>query len=66
MPAPTDRRIHLSADLELDRVVSLKQAADLRNVSIDTIKRQGKRGEIEILQLSPRRHGVRLRVALLK
>jgi hypothetical protein len=43
-----------------DRIASLREAAAIRGVSIDTLRRMGARGEIEILQLSPRRRGVRL------
>jgi hypothetical protein len=47
---------------ELDRVVSLQQAARLMGVSPDTIRR---RHSEKILRLSPRRQGMRLRDALL-
>jgi hypothetical protein len=43
-----------------DRIASLREAAAIRGVSIDTLRRMGARGEIEILHLSPRRRGVRL------
>jgi hypothetical protein len=49
-------------DIELDRIVSLKRAAELRGVSPDTLKR---RQSDKIIQLSPRRLGMRLRDALL-
>jgi excisionase family DNA binding protein len=43
-----------------DRVVSLPEAAHIVGVSKDTLRRCAKRGELRILQLSPRRRGVRL------
>jgi hypothetical protein len=52
----------LSRDRELDRVVSLQQAARLMGISPDTIRR---RHPDKILRLSPRRQGMRLRDALL-
>jgi hypothetical protein len=56
-----NRRVELRPDLELNRIVSLAEAAALRGVSKDTIKRRYP--EI-IIKLSPRRVGVRLRDAL--
>jgi len=49
----------------LNAILPLSEAARLRGISIDTLKRQGERGEIEILELSPRRRGIRRRVALM-
>ena len=43
-----------------DKVVTLPEAAHLAGVSVDTLRRCHKRGEIKILKLSPRRIGVRL------
>jgi hypothetical protein len=43
-----------------DRVVSLNEASVRSNLSIPTLKRCHKRGELRILKLSPRRIGVRL------
>jgi hypothetical protein len=57
----SQQKIKLRDDLELNRIVSLKQAAEIRGVSMDTIRRRYP----EIIQrLSPRRLGVRLRDAL--
>jgi hypothetical protein len=56
-----NRRVELRPELELNRIVSLEEAAKLRGVSKDTIKRRYP--EI-IIKLSPRRVGVRLRDAL--
>jgi hypothetical protein len=50
--------------LDKRRMISLKEAARLRGVSEDTLRRQAARGEIEIVQLSPRRVGMRLGDAL--
>jgi hypothetical protein len=62
VPAPTDNRIQLSAERELDRIVSLEQAAELCSLSADTIKR---RYPNKLIKLSPRRVGIRVRDALL-
>lgn len=48
--------------VELQQIISLQEAAHLMNVSIDTIER---RYRDKIIQLSPRRRGMRLGVALL-
>jgi len=55
------RRAELRPEHELNRVIPLQQAAEIRGVSVDTIRRRFP--EI-IVQLSPRRIGVRLRDAL--
>jgi hypothetical protein len=47
--------------VEMQRVVSLAEAARLRGVSIDTLKRTQRD---KILKLSPRRRGMRLFDAL--
>jgi hypothetical protein len=43
-----------------DRVVSIDEASLRSNLSVPTLKRCQKRGELIILKLSPRRIGVRL------
>ena len=43
-----------------DRVVSINEASVRSNLSVPTLKRCHKRGELKILKLSPRRIGVRL------
>ncbi len=48
--------------VELSRIVSLRQAARLAGISVDTIKR---RHADKIIELSPRRRGMRLRDALM-
>lgn len=53
----------MSRDRDLERIVSLREASRLMSVSPDTIRRR--HGD-KILQLSPRRQGMRLRDALLK
>jgi hypothetical protein len=50
-------------ELFQDRVLSLPEAAKLMGVSVDTLRR---RHSEKILQLSPRRRGMRLRDALLR
>lgn len=51
-------------DSVTDRFLSYHQVAELRGVSVDTVKRQVKRGEIAKVQLSPRRVGIRLSEAM--
>ena len=47
--------------LDLERIVPLAEAARLRSVSEDTLRRHN---SDKIIQLSPRRQGMRLRDAL--
>jgi hypothetical protein len=54
--------VQLSAERELDRILSLEQAADVSSLSPDTIKR---RHADKLVNLSPRRVGIRLRDALM-
>jgi hypothetical protein len=53
--------VALSPELERNRIVSLKEAALLRGISVDTLKRCH---ADKIVQLSPRRRGMRIRDAL--
>jgi hypothetical protein len=62
MPAPTKRRITLRHDHELDRIVSLEDAAALTSLSPDTIRRTFRS---KLVKLSPRRVGLRLRDCLM-
>lgn len=48
----------------LDQVVYLPEAAMLRKVSVDTLKRLGKAGKIKIIELSERRREITRREAL--
>jgi DNA-directed RNA polymerase specialized sigma24 family protein len=57
----TNRKTELRPDLELQRVVTLREAAEICGISLDTIRR---RYPQIIIKLSPRRVGVRLRDAL--
>jgi hypothetical protein len=62
-------RVPLSLELELERIVSLQFAAEIQGTSIDTIEREDAervaRGEpSQIIQLSTRRKGVRIKHAL--
>lgn len=57
----TNRKTELRPDLELQRVVTLREAAEISGISLDTIRR---RYPQIIIKLSPRRIGVRLRDAL--
>lgn len=48
--------------IELERIVSLQEAARLRSTSVDSIKRHSAK---HIIVLGPRRLGIRLKHALL-
>jgi hypothetical protein len=50
----------------LDAIVPLREAAALRGVHIDTLKRAHAQGKLELLRVSARKWGVRRRVALMK
>jgi excisionase family DNA binding protein len=43
-----------------DRVVTMREAAEISGISTSTLKRQLKAGELKIVRLSPRRVGIRL------
>lgn len=43
-----------------DKVVSIREAAEISGISTSTLKRQLKVGELKIVRLSPRRIGIRL------
>jgi hypothetical protein len=61
-PANTEHKL---TPLELERIVSEEEAARLRGVSTDTLRRQAQRdGKPRRIQLSPRRIGYRLREVL--
>jgi hypothetical protein len=62
MPTPTNKYVQLSPEHELNRILSLAQAAEVSSLSPDTIKR---RHPDKLVHLSPRRLGVRLRDALM-
>jgi hypothetical protein len=62
MPAPTTRSVKLPADVELERILTEAEYAELDGVSVDTVRRRSARGEsAPRLKLSPRRVGYRLR-----
>jgi hypothetical protein len=50
------------SSIELERIVTLKEAARLSSESIDTLRR---RHRDKIIQLSPRRQGMRVKHALM-
>jgi hypothetical protein len=56
-PDPSD----FPPELQLERILSLREAAMLNNISVDTLRRRY--GHL-IRKLSPRRDGVKLRDAL--
>jgi hypothetical protein len=62
MPSPTPNRVELPKEIELQRIVSLRQASDLSGLSEDTLRR---RHADKIIKLSPRRNGMRVRDALM-
>jgi hypothetical protein len=61
MTVPTDD-FKLSPELELERIVSLKEAEAVSTLSPDSLKRHH---SDKIVQLGPRRQGMRLRDALM-
>jgi hypothetical protein len=48
----------------LDELVPLPEGAALRKVSVDTLKREAKRGNIKIIETSARRRAISRREAL--
>jgi hypothetical protein len=61
-PEITGRSASKPTWIELQRIISLSEAAQLSGISIDTIKR---RHADKIIELSPRRRGMRMRNALM-
>ena len=62
MPAPTTRSVKLPPDVELERILTENEYAELDGVSLDTVRRRAARGEgAPRLKLSPGRIGYRLR-----
>lgn len=59
--AITNFKVELRPDIELQRVIPLRQAGEIAGISADTIRR---RYPSIIVKLSPRRIGVRLCDAL--
>jgi hypothetical protein len=59
---PTDDDFKLSPQLELERIVSLQEAEAISTLSPDSWERHH---PDKIVQLSPRRKGVRLKHALM-
>ena len=62
MPTPTADELKLTPELELKRMVSLQEAKRVSSLSIDFLKRN--HGD-KIIELSPRRLGMRLGDALM-
>jgi hypothetical protein len=60
------KRFETDADYQawLDEIVQLPEGAALRKVSVDTLKREGKRGRVKIIELSASRRGITRREAL--
>jgi len=54
---------HVKLELELERYISLAEVADLRGVSVDTIKRDPKLSR-KIVQISKRRVAMKVKHAL--
>ena len=50
----------------LEGIVPLQEGAELRGVSVDTLKRERDKGRVEFERVSERRWGIRRRVALMK
>jgi hypothetical protein len=49
----------------LDGITSLREGAQLRGTSVDTLKREAVRGKLRLLRVSERRWGIRRRDALM-
>lgn len=45
-----------------ERVVSIREAAEISGISTSTLKRRLKAGELRLIRMSPRRVGIRLSV----
>lgn len=43
-----------------DKVVSIREAAEISGISTSTLKRRLKAGELKLTRMSPRRVGIRL------
>jgi hypothetical protein len=56
-------QVQFSGETELNRIVSLPEAARLRGVSVDTLKRHPRLAR-KIIRVSPRRLGMRVRDAI--
>ena len=59
---PTNDDVKLPPGRELDRIVSLQEATKISSLSADTLKRHHRK---KVIELSPRRLGMRLRDALM-
>ena len=51
----------LPDDLRYERILNFRQAAELKGVSVATLRRQHKAGKLSVVQLSDRRLGLRVR-----
>jgi hypothetical protein len=60
--SPSDDDFRLSPEVELEKIISLKSAQKVSGLSPDSWKRHH---PDKIIELSPRRRGVRLRHALM-
>jgi hypothetical protein len=62
MPTPAADDFKLPPALELDQIISLQEAEKISSLSVDSWKRHH---ADKVVELSPRRLGVRLRDALM-
>jgi hypothetical protein len=62
MTSPIDNGFKLPPALELDRIISMQEAEEVSSLSVDSWKRHH---ADKLVELSPRRLGVRLRDALM-
>lgn len=62
MTTPTDNHFKLPSALELDRIISMQEAEEVSSLSANSWKRHH---HDKLVELSPRRLGVRLRDALM-
>jgi hypothetical protein len=61
IPASSDS---LERERWLDAIVPLAEGAQLASISVDTLKREAKRGRYQLISVSARRKGIRRRNAL--
>ena len=62
MTTRTDDGFKLPPALELDRIISMREAEEVSSLSVDSLKRHH---ADKLIELSPRRLGMRLRDALM-
>jgi len=64
MDAEMAKGKEIDRDQWLDEIVTLREGAALRKVSIDTLRNEAQKGRIKVIKLSERRRGITRREAL--